>query len=128
MNDQSLAAALDQFNKQKAEHLSSLKELVRIPSVSFPGFDPGPVRKSAEAVTRLLSRSGLKDVRILETGATRRYSGNGPARRANRRSCCMPTTTSSRPAERSCGQHRPSSRPSERAASTDGGSLMTKRA
>ncbi len=68
MNDQNLAAALEHFNRQKAEHLNSLKELVRIPSVSFPGFDPGQVRKSAEAVTRLLSRSGLKDVRILKTG------------------------------------------------------------
>jgi acetylornithine deacetylase/succinyl-diaminopimelate desuccinylase-like protein len=68
MKDQSLAAALEHFNRQKTEHLNSLKELVRIPSVSFPGFDPAPVRTSAEAVTRLLSRSGFKDVRILETG------------------------------------------------------------
>jgi cysteinylglycine-S-conjugate dipeptidase len=68
MNDKSLTAALEHFNRQKTEHLNSLKELVRIPSVSFPGFDPGPVRTSAEAVTRLLSRCGLRDVRILETG------------------------------------------------------------
>jgi acetylornithine deacetylase/succinyl-diaminopimelate desuccinylase-like protein len=68
MNDKSLAAALEHFNSRKTEHLNSLKELVRIPSVSFPGFDPGPVRTSAEAVASLLSRSGFKDVRVLETG------------------------------------------------------------
>ena len=69
MSNQSLTAALEHFSKHKAEHLSSLKDLVRIPSVSFPGFDPVPVRKCAGAVAKLLSRSGLRDVRILETGA-----------------------------------------------------------
>lgn len=60
--------ALDHFNDHKAEHLNDLKKLVRIPSISFPGFDPAPVKQSAEAVTGLLRKSGLKDVRVLETG------------------------------------------------------------
>ena len=68
MSNQSLSAALEHFSKHKVEHLKSLKDLVRIPSVSFPGFDPSPVRKSAEAVAGLLKKSGLTDVRILETG------------------------------------------------------------
>jgi acetylornithine deacetylase/succinyl-diaminopimelate desuccinylase-like protein len=69
MNDLSITkSALDHFNDHKAEHLDNLKNLVRIPSISFPGFDPAPVRQSAEAVADLLRKSGLKDVRVLETG------------------------------------------------------------
>ena len=64
-----LTEALDHFAEHQARHLDNLKELVRIPSISFPGFDPKAVRRSAEAVQRLLSRSGLKDVRLLETGS-----------------------------------------------------------
>ncbi len=64
-----LTEALDHFAQHQTRHLDDLKELVRIPSISFPGFDPEAVRRSAEAVQRLLSRSGLKDVRLLETGA-----------------------------------------------------------
>ncbi len=68
MEEQNLAAALEHFASHKDEHLSDLKNLVRIPSVSFPGFDAAPVRQSAEAVAKLLTRSGLKAVRTLEAG------------------------------------------------------------
>ncbi|MCK9417828.1 MAG: M20/M25/M40 family metallo-hydrolase [Nitrospirae bacterium] len=61
--------ALDHFTTHKAEHLNALKELVRIPSISFPGFDPAPVKQCAGAVAALLTKSGLADVRILEMGA-----------------------------------------------------------
>ncbi len=64
-----LTAALEYFNNHKTSHLNDLKDLVRIPSISFPGFDPAHVRKSAEAVAALLKKTGLADVRILETGA-----------------------------------------------------------
>jgi cysteinylglycine-S-conjugate dipeptidase len=43
-----------------------LERLVRIPSVSADGFDPGEVRRSAEAGAEILERSGL-EVRLLET-------------------------------------------------------------
>jgi cysteinylglycine-S-conjugate dipeptidase len=43
-----------------------LKRLVRIPSVSFPGFDPSHVRESAEATADVLEAAGLRDVRLLE--------------------------------------------------------------
>ncbi len=66
--DNHLNAALDHFNKHKSDHLNDLRDLVRIPSISFPGFDPAPLKKSAEAVAKLLTGSGLKDVRILDTG------------------------------------------------------------
>jgi cysteinylglycine-S-conjugate dipeptidase len=43
-----------------------LETLVRIPSVSADGFDPGPVRLSAEHAAAWLQRSGLNGVRLLE--------------------------------------------------------------
>ncbi len=45
-----------------------LEELVKIPSVSAAGFDPGEVRRSAVATARLLEGIGLADVRLLELG------------------------------------------------------------
>ncbi len=49
---------------------STLEDLVRIPSVSASGFDPGPVRTSADAVATALRIAGFDDVRLLEvTGA-----------------------------------------------------------
>jgi acetylornithine deacetylase/succinyl-diaminopimelate desuccinylase-like protein len=62
------AAALERFNAFALEHLNDLKDLVRIPSISFPGFDPVRLEQCAEAVASLLAKSGLSDVRILETG------------------------------------------------------------
>ncbi len=68
MSNHDLNLVLEHFSSHKMEHLNTLKELVRIPSVSFPGFDPRSVRTSAEAVAQVLTRSGLQDVRTLETG------------------------------------------------------------
>ena len=41
--------ALKHFTAHRTAYLEDLKKLVRIPSVSFPGFDPAKVRASAEA-------------------------------------------------------------------------------
>jgi cysteinylglycine-S-conjugate dipeptidase len=43
-----------------------LETLVRIPSVSAPGFDPGRVRESAEASAAILEKAGATGVRLLE--------------------------------------------------------------
>ena len=43
-----------------------LERLIRIPSVAFPGFDPQPVRRSAEATREILEATGLHGVRLLE--------------------------------------------------------------
>ena len=43
-----------------------LERLIRIPSVAFPGFDPEPVRRSAEATGEILEATGLPGVRLLE--------------------------------------------------------------
>jgi acetylornithine deacetylase/succinyl-diaminopimelate desuccinylase-like protein len=69
MDDDNLIAALEHFQNHIPDHIDHLKDLVRVPSISFPGFDPAPVRQSAEAVAKILSESGLKDVRNLDTGA-----------------------------------------------------------
>jgi acetylornithine deacetylase/succinyl-diaminopimelate desuccinylase-like protein len=47
------------------EFLEDLKTLARIPSVSFPGFDPKQVDRSAEAVATLMVKRGLESVEIL---------------------------------------------------------------
>lgn len=46
--------------------VEDLASLVRIPSCGFPGFDPEPVRQSAEAVTTLLKQAGIDDVQMFE--------------------------------------------------------------
>ncbi|HUL00716.1 MAG TPA: M20/M25/M40 family metallo-hydrolase, partial [Nitrospirota bacterium] len=67
MDNDNLIAALDHFQNHIPDHIDNLKDLIRIPSISFPGFDPVPVRHSAEAVAKILAKSGLKDVRVLDT-------------------------------------------------------------
>ena len=56
------AVVHDGFPRARAE----LEELVRIPSVSAPGFDPGQVRRAAERITELLDESGFSGIRLLE--------------------------------------------------------------
>ncbi len=57
-----------------------LEQLVRIPSVSAPGFDPGEVRRSARATAELLEAAGLRGVRTLEVdGAHPAVFGEIPA-------------------------------------------------
>jgi len=56
------AVVHDGFSRARAE----LEELVRIPSVSAPGFDPGQVRRAAERITELLDESGFSGIRLLE--------------------------------------------------------------
>jgi acetylornithine deacetylase/succinyl-diaminopimelate desuccinylase-like protein len=58
--------ALAHFAGAKEEYLEDLKRLVRIPSCSFPGFDPAEVRRSAEATRKLLAERGFEGVRLLE--------------------------------------------------------------
>lgn len=43
-----------------------LADLVRIPGVSAPGYDPGEVRRSAERVAQHFTEEGAQDVRLLE--------------------------------------------------------------
>lgn len=59
---------------------ADLERLVRIPSVSAPGFDPAEVRRSAEATAEILEAAGLEGVRFLEIeGAHPAVLGARPA-------------------------------------------------
>jgi len=60
------SAALTRFDEDRANHLADLEDLVRIPGVSFDGFDTTAVRDSAHAVAALLERTGIGNVELLE--------------------------------------------------------------
>jgi cysteinylglycine-S-conjugate dipeptidase len=65
--------ALAHYEKNAAIYLDELKRLVRIPSVSFPGFPAVEVQRSATAVTELLRRRGFERVEILEVEGAHPY-------------------------------------------------------
>lgn len=65
--------ALSHFEAQKKQYLDDLKALVRIPSVSFDGFDPKKVRESAEATATLLRKRGFENVQLLEVDGAHPY-------------------------------------------------------
>jgi len=73
MNSPKLDSVVAAFESRFEAHLEDLRELVRIPSVSFPGFDPGQVRRSAQAVAALLKKRGLDGVEILEVPGAHPY-------------------------------------------------------
>jgi acetylornithine deacetylase/succinyl-diaminopimelate desuccinylase-like protein len=50
----------------RPELIETLADLVRIPSVSAPSYDPAPVRQSAEKVASLFSEAGVSGVQLLE--------------------------------------------------------------
>jgi acetylornithine deacetylase/succinyl-diaminopimelate desuccinylase-like protein len=56
----------DAVAEQVPRMRSELEQLVRIPSVSAPGFDAVRVRESAVACAEILERSGLSGIRLLE--------------------------------------------------------------
>ncbi len=59
---------------------SELERLVRIPSISASGFDPGEVRRSASVTAELLEAAGFGGVRLLEVdGAHPAVFGEIPA-------------------------------------------------
>ncbi|MDP9482169.1 MAG: M20/M25/M40 family metallo-hydrolase, partial [Chloroflexota bacterium] len=46
--------------------IDDLSRLIRIPSIAFPGYEPGPVRASAEATAEILEAAGFGGVRLIE--------------------------------------------------------------
>jgi len=68
-----ISKALDHHRSNAADYLDDLEGLVRIPSVSFAGFPPAEVRRSAEAVAALLERRGLEKVEVLAVEGAHPY-------------------------------------------------------
>ena len=64
---------LSTFERRFEQHLEDLKSLVRIPSVSFDGFDPANVRRSAEHVAVLMKKAGLENIEVLELPGAHPY-------------------------------------------------------
>ena len=62
---ESVKDVLAQFEKDKASHLKDLEDLVRIPSVSFPGYDMKDVQDCGEKVAEIARRIGLENVELL---------------------------------------------------------------
>ncbi len=62
-----------EFEKDYPWIVEELKTLVRIPSVSFPGFDLKEVDRSAERVSALFKESGLENVQVVRVGQSLPY-------------------------------------------------------
>ncbi len=69
----STVTPLKHFEAEKKNYLDDLKQLVRIPSVSFDGFDPLHVRESANATAALLKKRGFDNVQLLEVQGAHPY-------------------------------------------------------
>lgn len=66
----SVEKALAHFDNNRTAVINSLKELARIPSVSFSGYDPANVKRSAEATAAWLRDAGLTTVEIWDLPGT----------------------------------------------------------
>src|SRR5438874_12597281 len=74
VDDKAIEKALAHHQQHQPEYLEELKKLVRIPSISFEGFDKQQVRKSAEATCDLMRRKGLANVQMLEMPGAHPYA------------------------------------------------------
>jgi acetylornithine deacetylase/succinyl-diaminopimelate desuccinylase-like protein len=63
MQADELRVAIAEGHPRDVEELSNL---VRIPSIAFPGYDEKPVRESAEATAETLEAAGYGGVRLIE--------------------------------------------------------------
>src|SRR5438046_9238691 len=78
VDDKAIEKALAHHASHQAEYLAERKKLVRIPSVSFEGFDRQEVRRSAEATCALMRRKGRPNVHLLEMPGAHPYAyGDG---------------------------------------------------
>ncbi len=64
---------IEHFNNNKIDYLEDLKDLARIPSVSFAGFDAAEVRRSAEATAGFIESCGFENVDVISPGGVHPY-------------------------------------------------------
>src|SRR5438105_8447294 len=74
VDDKAIEKALAHHREHHKEYLEELKKLVRIPSISFEGFDKAQVRKSGEATCDLMRRKGLTNVQLLDMPGAHPYA------------------------------------------------------
>jgi acetylornithine deacetylase/succinyl-diaminopimelate desuccinylase-like protein len=67
------AAALARYEAEKEQHLQDLIRLTKIPGVSFDGFDPKEVERSAECTAGILKVAGFENVEIMRIPGTHPY-------------------------------------------------------
>src|SRR3977135_1430918 len=73
-DDSAIDKALSHHAAHQAEYLEELKKLVRIPSVSFEGFDKQQVRKDGRAACDPMRPKGLQNVQLLEMPGAHPYA------------------------------------------------------
>lgn len=66
--------ALEYCEEKREVFLEDLKNLTKIPSVSFPGFPAEEVVRSAEAAADLMKEAGLENVEILKLEGAHPYA------------------------------------------------------
>src|ERR1041384_3079497 len=74
VDDKAMQKALAHHLAHQPEYLEELKKLVRIPSISFEGFDKQQPRRSGEATCELMRRKGLQNVQLLEMPGAHPYA------------------------------------------------------
>ncbi len=65
--------AIEYFETNKKSYLNQLVELAKIPSVSFKGFEPKEVVRSAEFVAKALNGAGLENVELMQVEDSHPY-------------------------------------------------------
>ncbi len=73
VNEPNLLIMENLLEKKFPTYLNELKNLVRIPSVSFDGFPAGEVRRSAQFVADLMKKYGLENIQLLEIPGAHPY-------------------------------------------------------
>ncbi|HTO57320.1 MAG TPA: M20/M25/M40 family metallo-hydrolase [Pseudomonadales bacterium] len=68
-----IGSVLARVDASRARHRATLESLIRIPSVSAPGFPKTEVRRSAEATAAMLESVGLHNVRLLSLNDAHPY-------------------------------------------------------
>src|SRR5205823_14366886 len=74
VDDAAIQKALAEYEKSQRTYVEELKKLVRIPSVSFEGFDKEQVRRSGEATCDLMRRKDLQNVQLLQMPGAHPYA------------------------------------------------------
>ncbi len=71
--EHSISTVLNFHEQTKDEHLNKLKDLVKLPSISFDGFPKNELSSTAIKVAELLQNTGLENVEVLKIDGAHPY-------------------------------------------------------